>query len=96
MLYMERTQEEQFLVKKPSSHSVFNSTSTHFWFKILEGPDSGKKLSIPAHPELYSNSDLSETISELTGGEIVEGVLERDDSTDNWKPIELTILHSSL
>lgn len=89
---MEQTQRELYLVKSQSKSNYISSTETHFWLQILEGPDTGMRVSIPATPALYHDTGIKKTISKLDDGQIVEAVLERKDPKDTWKPTEIDII----
>lgn len=88
---MQRTSREEYLVHTQSSSSYTNTVKTHFWFEVLEGEDQGTKVAVPSHEFKYDNPEVANTISALTGGELVSAVLERETEDDPWKPVEIEI-----
>lgn len=89
---MEVTEQEEFLVHEQDTSSPFASSAlTHFWFEVLEGPDAGMRVRIPATPNLYSE-EMFQRLQQLESGDVVEAVLEREDRSASWMPREFEVV----
>jgi len=88
-LTMERTKKSKFLVKREDNSSVFSSPSlNHWWFKAIETQHENS-VRIPLIPTEYDDDEMYDRLRSLSHGDVVEAVLEREDETEPWKPIEL-------
>lgn len=82
-------EEERFLVEEQgSSEWPGSTTETHIWFKVLEGPDQGLKLSIPLYSKEYSET-VEEDVHSLSQGDLVCASLRRKNNEEPWKVTEI-------
>jgi len=91
---MIRTQEELCIVKTPGT-GQFSNSHNHVWFEILEGPDTGLRCSIPSHRHEYDDDELARKITKLSVGDIVKTVLQKENSSDSWKPKKIDLVKRS-
>lgn len=86
---MVRKEKSRFLVKREDNSSVFSSPSlNHWWFKAIETKYENS-VRIPLIRTEYEDEEMYEKLRSLSHGDIVEAVLEREDETEPWKPVEL-------
>ena len=91
---MERTKKTEYMVKSRSNSSVFSTkpSKKYLWFEVLGDVDTGIRVRIPLpYPPFddeYSK-EISKILWELEESDVVSAVLQREDSSDLWKPVEL-------
>lgn len=86
---MEKTTLERFRVVEPGE-SIWNGSTnhTHIWFEVLTGDDMGIRVGVPLFASRYS-AEMEERVQSLNEGDIVEAVLQREDSSDTWRPTKI-------
>jgi len=86
---MKKTKSMQYRVVEPGS-SVWNGKThhNHIWFEILTGEQTGHRISIPLYDKRYSD-EIKSKVHSLQESDIVQAILEKEDSSDCWRPTSL-------
>lgn len=78
------TEEERYMVHGVRRH--------HVWLEVLEGEDTGMRVSIPMRSEEY-DEDIREMVQSLEGGMIVLAVLVSESGdAPSWRPRSINVV----
>ena len=74
---------------RPALYEVVGRQSNHLWLEVLEGNDSGIRVSVPRRCREY-DADLQKRVLELSPGEVYEFELESEETVSpNWRIAEI-------
>jgi hypothetical protein len=79
--------EERFLIKT-AKKGVFGGTNNHLWFQVLEGEDSGMRVSVPLFHKEYDR-DIESKLDSLDDGDIVVASMRREGRDSKWRITEV-------
>lgn len=79
--------KEKFLIKT-AKNGVFGGTNHRLWFQVLEGEDSGMRVSVPLFHEDYDR-DLESKLNSLDDGDIVVASMRREGQNSRWRVTEV-------
>lgn len=78
------------LKTKPERYIVHKVNQTYIWLEVLEGEDSGIRVSVPRYSSEYSD-ELEQRVNNLSEGNVKQFVLvSRDEESPNWRVAKIS------